>query len=202
MSVLVLQSSWWGRESWLLCLICLSGVSWWLSSFSLRCHGVVCSLWLWYFLIILTYFFCMYVSNLLSLCNIYWNNCRNACLTCMSAYSNRMQTFHLNVLYQNLITYKHYALWKINSKLSFINGNAASTSTLRYKRFKIVFVCYNRLPSQHNPTPWTCCLDSLQASCISCFYSHFHQLFMLSDTTKHHSGVCVQICRQCMVRPY
>ena len=27
MTILVLQSSWWGRESWLLCLICLSGVS-------------------------------------------------------------------------------------------------------------------------------------------------------------------------------
>ena len=26
MSILVLQSSWWGRESWLLCLICLPGV--------------------------------------------------------------------------------------------------------------------------------------------------------------------------------
>ena len=57
MSILVLQSSWWGRESWLLCLICLPGVSWWLSGSSSRCHGVVCSLWLWYFLIILFYYF-------------------------------------------------------------------------------------------------------------------------------------------------
>ena len=57
MSIPVLQSSWWGRESWLLCLICLPGVSWWLSGSSSRCHGVVCSLWLWYFLIILTYYF-------------------------------------------------------------------------------------------------------------------------------------------------
>ena len=57
MSILVLQSSWWGRESWLLCLICLPGVSWWLRGSSLRCHGVVCSLWLWYFLIILTYYY-------------------------------------------------------------------------------------------------------------------------------------------------
>ena len=57
MSILVLQSSWWGRESWLLCLICLTGVLWWLSGSSSRCHGVVCSLWLWYFLIILTYYF-------------------------------------------------------------------------------------------------------------------------------------------------
>ena len=57
MSIIVLQSSWWGRESWLLCLICLPGVSWWLSSSSSRCHGVFCSLWLWYFLIILIYYF-------------------------------------------------------------------------------------------------------------------------------------------------
>ena len=39
MSILVLQSSWWGRESWLLCLICLPGVSWWLGGSSSRCHG-------------------------------------------------------------------------------------------------------------------------------------------------------------------
>ena len=58
MSILVFQSSWWGRESWLLCLSCLPGVLWWLSGSSSRCHGVVCSLWLWYFLIILTYYFC------------------------------------------------------------------------------------------------------------------------------------------------
>ena len=55
-SILKLQSSWRGRESWLLCLICLPGVPWWLSGSSSRCHGVVCSLWLWYFLIILTYY--------------------------------------------------------------------------------------------------------------------------------------------------
>ena len=63
MSILVLQSSWWGRESWLLCLICLPGVSWWLSGSSSQCHGVVCSLWLWYFLIILTHYFCTISSG-------------------------------------------------------------------------------------------------------------------------------------------
>ena len=63
MSILVLQSSWWGRESWLLCLICLPGVSWWLSGSSSWCHGVVCSLGLWYFLIILTYYFFIQVSG-------------------------------------------------------------------------------------------------------------------------------------------
>ena len=56
MSILVLQSSWWGRESWLLCLICLPGVLWRSRGSSSPCHGVVCSLWLWYFLIILTNF--------------------------------------------------------------------------------------------------------------------------------------------------
>ena len=70
-SILVLQSSWWGRESWLLCLICLPGFSWWLSGSFSRCHGLICGLWLWYFLIILTYYFyCMlkvfsYIINLL-----------------------------------------------------------------------------------------------------------------------------------------
>ena len=57
MSILVLQSFWWGRESWLLCLVCLPGVSWWLCVSSSRCHRFVFGLWLWYFLIILTYFF-------------------------------------------------------------------------------------------------------------------------------------------------
>ena len=57
MSIPILQSSWWGRESWLLCLVCVLGVSWWLSCSSSRCHGVVCGFWLWYFLIILTYYF-------------------------------------------------------------------------------------------------------------------------------------------------
>ena len=51
MSLLVLQSSWWGRESWLPCLVCLPGVSWLLCGSSARCHGFVCCLWLWYFLI-------------------------------------------------------------------------------------------------------------------------------------------------------
>ena len=57
MSILVLQSSWWGRERWLLCLVCLPDVSWWLCGSSSRCYGFVCGLWLWYFLIILTYYF-------------------------------------------------------------------------------------------------------------------------------------------------
>ena len=44
------------RESWLLCFVCFTGVSWLLCGSSSRCHGFVCSLWLWYFLIILTIF--------------------------------------------------------------------------------------------------------------------------------------------------
>ena len=56
MSILVLQSSFSGRESWLLCLICLPGVSWWLSGSSFWCHGFVCGLWLgisWSYLLFL-----------------------------------------------------------------------------------------------------------------------------------------------------
>ena len=55
--VILCLSSWMRRESWLLCLVCLPGVSWLLSGSSSRCHGFVCSWWLWYFLIILTYYF-------------------------------------------------------------------------------------------------------------------------------------------------
>ena len=56
---LVLQSSWWGRESWLLCFNCLSDVLWLLvfCGFSSRCQGLGCSVWLWYFLMIITCFF-------------------------------------------------------------------------------------------------------------------------------------------------
>ena len=59
MSILVhvLQSSWWGRKSYLLCFICLPGVLWWLSGSSSRYNGFVCGSWWWYFLIILTYYF-------------------------------------------------------------------------------------------------------------------------------------------------
>ena len=39
-----------GRESWLLCSVCLPGVSWLLCVSSLRYQGCFCSLWLWYFL--------------------------------------------------------------------------------------------------------------------------------------------------------
>ena len=61
--------AWWSTQSRLTTLlssliarrlICLHGVSWWLSGSSSRCHGVVCGLWLWYFLIILTYNFRLY----------------------------------------------------------------------------------------------------------------------------------------------
>ena len=64
MSILVLQSSWWGWEGWLICLICLPGVSWWLSGSSSRCYADVCGLWLWYLLIILTYYFLLYVTEI------------------------------------------------------------------------------------------------------------------------------------------
>ena len=64
--ILALQSSQWGRESWLLCFVCLPGI-WWLlcGSFS-QCHRFVCSWWLWYFLIILTIFDNCYIHGIYS----------------------------------------------------------------------------------------------------------------------------------------
>ena len=35
------------RESWMLCLVCLPGVSCLFCGYSSQCHGFVCSLWLW-----------------------------------------------------------------------------------------------------------------------------------------------------------
>ena len=60
--ILVLRPFWWGRESWLLCLICLPGVLWWLGGSSLWCRGVVCCLWMWCFLIIL---FLLYIKKII-----------------------------------------------------------------------------------------------------------------------------------------
>ena len=58
-SSLILQSSRLGRESWLLYFCCDLNVMSMLSFFgsSSRCLGLVCSMWLWNFLVILTYFF-------------------------------------------------------------------------------------------------------------------------------------------------
>ena len=64
-SILALQSSWWERQSWLLCLVCLPGVFWLLCGSSSQCQGAVCSLWVWYFLIILTYYFFLFQNILL-----------------------------------------------------------------------------------------------------------------------------------------
>ena len=57
-SFLVLQSSWRGRESWLLDFNCLPGVLWLsvVCGTSSQCRGLVCSVYLWYFLIKLTYY--------------------------------------------------------------------------------------------------------------------------------------------------
>ena len=65
MSIQVLQSSWWGRDSWLLCLVCLPSVSWLLCGSSSWCHGLVCRLWLWHFLIILVLTHYLSLNNIL-----------------------------------------------------------------------------------------------------------------------------------------
>ena len=54
-----LTSYWWVRERWLLCYNCRPDV-WWQSVFcgsSSRCRGLVCGVWLWYFLVIRICFF-------------------------------------------------------------------------------------------------------------------------------------------------
>ena len=66
-SILVLQSSRWGRESWLFCFVCLPGVSWLLCGSTSRYYGFVCSLSLCFFLIILNYYFCLNDDPRLSL---------------------------------------------------------------------------------------------------------------------------------------
>ena len=68
LSILILQSSWWGRESWLHCLVCLPSVSWLLCGSFSWCHGSVCSLWLWYYLIILTNYVWSPLSELHKFC--------------------------------------------------------------------------------------------------------------------------------------
>ena len=65
MSFLVLQSSWRGRESWLLCFIvfwmyCYCGCP---VALLHSAMGLVCGLWLWYFLILPTYFLLRLYTN-------------------------------------------------------------------------------------------------------------------------------------------
>ena len=74
-SFIILQSSLWGRES-CLCYFCcvLNAMS--LLSFSL-CHWLVCSMWLWHFRIIITYFFAKVDSKSINKdsedCFNFWN---------------------------------------------------------------------------------------------------------------------------------
>ena len=58
MFFLVLQLYWRGRESLLLCSNCLPYFMWLFVFYcsSSLCFGLVCSVWLWYFLTMLTYF--------------------------------------------------------------------------------------------------------------------------------------------------
>ena len=55
---LVLKSSGWGRESWVLYFCCVLNAMFLLSFFgpSSRCRGLVCSMYLWHSLVVLTYF--------------------------------------------------------------------------------------------------------------------------------------------------
>ena len=46
-----------GKRELVVCFVCLPGVSWLLCGSSSRYHGFVCSLWLCYILIIITYYF-------------------------------------------------------------------------------------------------------------------------------------------------
>ena len=103
MSILVLELSWWGRENWLLCLVCLPGVPWLLCCSSSRCHGLVCSLWLWYFLIILTYYFCdtgflVNATPPTVLAGSFWN--------CRKHTSMDLKKMHLKA-FQQLLRKKH-----------------------------------------------------------------------------------------------
>ena len=81
MSILVLQSSWWERESWLLCLVCLPGVSWLLRDSSSWFHGFICSLWLCFFLIKLAYHFSNLNSIFAEKCQQYMTI--NICVLCL-----------------------------------------------------------------------------------------------------------------------
>ena len=74
------NTGWWGRESWLLCLVRLPGVSWWLCGSSSRCHGFICGLWLWYILIILT------VLTVFSVENKLWSASSSSCFRLVYGY--------------------------------------------------------------------------------------------------------------------
>ena len=63
------------RESWMLCIVCLPGVSCLFCGYSFQCHGFVCSLWLWYFPIILTYYFWVsFMRTAMAFCTFAWSS--------------------------------------------------------------------------------------------------------------------------------
>ena len=65
MSILVMHSSCWGRQSWLLYNYCILGVMWLLPFFAASswCCGLDSSVWLWHFLVIFSY--CLILSNVI-----------------------------------------------------------------------------------------------------------------------------------------
>ena len=67
----------WGGGGWLLCFDCLPGMLWLLvfCDSSSRCHGLLCSVWLWYFLLIsLTFWYCTNCKAECGLCGIFRSN--------------------------------------------------------------------------------------------------------------------------------
>ena len=90
-----------GKREQVALLNCLPGVSWWLSSSSLRCHGVVCGLWLWYFLIILTYYFSSWIEN----CDFYLKELRpvGLGLSCLSFPLFRFKAIHWDMIWPDCL---------------------------------------------------------------------------------------------------
>ena len=113
-----------GKRSWLLCLIFLPGVSWWLSGSSSRCHEVVCSLWLWYFLIILTYFFCQFFLS--QFVSIYMYNVHGEFLvnaTPRTGFSAFFETLHVCFLHSMRMElwFGHYRQIQFSQDLPLVN---------------------------------------------------------------------------------
>ena len=141
MPILVLQSSWWGRESWLLCLVYFPGVLRWLCGLSSRCHGFVCGLWQWYLLIILTNWL-LTVANLPlaktyfePFCNLLMNNWTSTCK--FLSYGTRA-----NALFNHSRWYRKVSVPRFGLHLHLLSERTDDKCNMSLK-----FSCYAFLPS-------------------------------------------------------
>ena len=126
---LVLQPSWRGRESWLLCFYCLTDILLlkMSSGFSSWFSGLVWSFWLLYYLIILTNFL------------VLWPRCRHSQI--------RLKT-HLNLLWNQTTKMPPISYMVLTFKYFWLPGGLVCTFDGRSHSAELLFQALNRHQSR------------------------------------------------------